>query len=240
MTKSPDKAFDLTAVVDQLDPTRDKNLIRAIKVFHAVESVGLDLRDAAESVKILHGIGRENSETASRVGSALLVHAVIIYSRATHTRAVQRFNVGVTRAYDRALKAKHAEIIDLRDKCMAHFGPGKDLWHDERVVYVERASGNGVFLVHRRTNFSLKAIEDLGDLLAAAIPYVKWLEKDRAIELGSKLTEADKLASAIIDGHEFDIEAFFKTNELKSRVREEAAFSQDLWEAERRMWDGKR
>lgn len=47
MTQFRNRAFDLTSVVDHLHPTRHKNLIRAIRAFLAVESVGLDLRDAS-------------------------------------------------------------------------------------------------------------------------------------------------------------------------------------------------
>ncbi|TPJ17891.1 hypothetical protein FJW04_10225 [Mesorhizobium sp. B2-7-3] len=234
MTQSRNRAFDLTAVIDKLHPTTHKDLIRAIRAFHAVESVVLDLRDAAESVELLQKIGHEASDRTSSLGRALLVHAVVVYSRATHTKAIHRFKVGVTSGYNEALKAKHNEITNLRDKCIAHFGPGKDLWHDERVIYVEKALENGLQLVHRRTNFSRKAINDLDSLLTAAIGRGKELERARAIDLGSILTGADNETWALIDQHEFDIVGFFEANDLKVKVWEEGSFAQNLWETKRR------
>ncbi|MER9022513.1 hypothetical protein NKI01_08075 [Mesorhizobium sp. M0815] len=228
MTQSSNRAFDLTAVVGDLHPTRHKDLVRAIKAFHAVESVGLDLKDAEESIAFLQKIDREVSDETLGLGKALLVHAIVVYSRATHTKAINRFNVGVMGGYDQALKAKHAEVITLRDKCIAHFGPGKDLWHDERVIYVEKETENGLHLVHRRTNFSAKVIADLHDLLTAAIRRGKELERERAIDLGTLITEADNDAWAAIDRHQFDMAAFFHTKGVE--IWQDGAFSQDLWE----------
>ncbi|ODA95175.1 hypothetical protein BFX40_21400 [Mesorhizobium sp. SEMIA 3007] len=239
MSESPRKAFDLTAVVDKLDRRHHKDLIRAIRAFHAVESVELDLIDVAASVKLLKDIDKGISDTTSHTGSALLTHAVIIYARATHSQAISRFNVGVTGAYNDALKARHLEIIDLRNKCIAHFGPGKDLWHDEHVIYVETAKGNRLTVTHRRTNFSLGTIENLGALVAAAIPHVKKLQLDRAAELASILRKANKQAWNLIDRHEFDLEAFFSTPEMKGRAWEDAAFTQNVWETKRSQTDDK-
>ncbi|RWN68716.1 MAG: hypothetical protein EOR99_06075 [Mesorhizobium sp.] len=233
MTQFPDKAFDLTAVVEKLHPTRHKELIRAIKAFHAVESVGLDLTDVAASVQLLKDIDKAISDQTSHTGNALLTHAVIVYARATHAQAINRFNVGVTGAYNEALKAKHREIIDLRNKCMAHFGPGKDHWHDEHVIYLETAKGNGLTVTHRRTNFSLRTIKELDALLKVAIPHVKKLQLDRATDLGSILHKSDKQTWDLIDKQPFDIEVFFDIPGMKARAWDEAAFTQNVWQTNR-------
>ncbi|RWQ37047.1 MAG: hypothetical protein EOS20_13270 [Mesorhizobium sp.] len=217
MTQSRKKAFDLTAVLDELDAVQHEDLIRAIKVFYAAESVELDLMDVAASVKLLEDIDKAAAEETSHIGNALLTHAVIVYARATHTTSRSRFNAGVTGAYDGALKAKHLEMVELRDQCLAHFGPGKDRWYDERIIYTEAATGDGLTATYSRTNFSRAVIENLDALLAAAIPFVKARQHDRADELGRVLHESDKQTWELIDKHPFDMEAFFKTPGMNAK-----------------------
>lgn len=79
------KAYDLSAIVDKLEAPRHKPLARAIKAFHAAESVGVDLAAAAESVRLLKGLDKAISEETSHIGSALLVHAVV-FTRVLATR----------------------------------------------------------------------------------------------------------------------------------------------------------
>ena len=224
------KAYDLSAIVDKLEAARYKPLVRAIKAFHAAGSVGIDLAAAAESVRLLKGLDKTISDETSHMGSALLVHAVVVYSRATHSKAISRFNVGATSTYDNLLKARHREIVDLRDKCIAHFGPGKDGWHVEHVIYLETPKGNGLTMTHRRTNFSLRTIEDLDALLSVAIPHVTKLQRDRANDLNAALNGNDKELWKLIDGHGFDLDGFLAPAGTSDKAWDDGAFSQNLWE----------
>lgn len=227
------KAYDLSAIVDKLEAARYKPLITAIKAFHAAESVGIDLAAAAESVRLLKGLDKSISDDTSHMGSALLVHAVVVYSRATHSQAVSRFNVGVTSAYDNLLKAKHREIVELRDKCIAHFGPGKDGWHVEHVVYLETPKGNGVTMTHRRTNYSLRTVENLDMLINIAIPYVIKLQNDRANDINAALKGNDIELWKLIDEHRFDLDGFLAPAGMSEKAWDDGAFSRNLWEPKR-------
>ncbi|AWC22227.1 hypothetical protein CO731_01683 [Aminobacter sp. MSH1] len=229
MNRPASKAFDLTSILPGLHPIRHKALIRGIRAFHAVVSVTLDLNHVRMSVDTLRGLDiADTSHETSQLGSALLTHAVVIYARATHSKAVDRYQVGVTGAYHHAaLKAKHEEIIRMRDKSIAHFGPGKNRWNDDRVVLLEQDKGSALTVVHHRTNLAGGVVEDLDTLLSAAIPHVLRLQKDRAGELDDALVRADQEANDLIDKHEFDVAAFYQGSaELVANFWGQAAFTQ--------------
>ncbi|WP_457588333.1 hypothetical protein [Ensifer canadensis] len=198
------KAFDLSKVITNVDEAKHKAFIKAVKALHAAYSVELDLEAARISVAEVEQINNEAlSDALSHRANALLTHAVVIYSRATHNKAVTRYNVGITGAYSSRQKQLHKQITRLRDKCIAHFGPGEN-WNDERVVQLYKHGSHGVTVVHRRTNYRAETIDALKELLAAGIPHVQHLQRQRSDELLDLIGAADENLAALIRQHEFE------------------------------------
>lgn len=226
MNSRDSRAYDLSRVLQKLNAKLYPSFVRAVRTFHAACSVELDLKAVRHSVDELVALNEApTSAETSRRGQALMVHAVVTYARATHSDAITRYKVGVTGAYDKALLASHKQIIALRDKCFAHFGPGDDLWHDERVVYVKTEQGNGVTMAHSRTNYKQDTIDMLEALTEAAIPYLKNLQRKRADDLNKELMELPKELNSAINGDPFDPGEFFGIDaEACKRFWEENGF----------------
>jgi GNAT superfamily N-acetyltransferase len=229
-TKDDRKAYDLSEATNQFDKLGlHPDLIKAVRKFHAIESVKLDLNTALDSVALMLAM-EGTMETASlRICNALLMHAVVTYARATHTKAIERYNVGITGAYDRKLNDDHDRVIRLRDKCLAHFGPGDNRWHDERVVMIEDHEHSGVMAVHRRMNIDYEVVEALRRLLEAAIPYAMKLEVARGDDLGQMVRELPPKAQAEVRALAFDTAKFFEhTPGAEEKFWQDAGFSEGV------------
>lgn len=212
-------AFDLTTAVNSLDKNgAHRDFITAVKKFDAAVSVELDLQSVARSVAVLETLNNSaDTPEKSHLGLAMITHAVITYARATDTEAIQRFKVGVTKGYTQSQRVTHNEILDLRNRCLAHFGPGKDMWHDERVVYVEMDEGAGITSVNRRTHFTNKLTSDLKELCEKALSNAELLQIARADELSELISKVSPELDAIIDSHIFDVADFFKESPEAAR-----------------------
>jgi hypothetical protein len=204
------RALDLsTAIKDEDKDSRDE-FVLSVRKMHAAMSVGLDLDAVKASVDRLMEM-QENSDgdMPSDLANALLTHAIVIYSRATHTTSKHRYLVGVTKAYTKEQKKLHKVIVDLRDNCLAHWGPGLDRWYDERIIYIETDNSAGLTNVHRRTNYDHRIIFVLNELVTLAIPFVKTLQLERAAELGNIMPSISKEMNKLVDASPFDIKAFY-------------------------------
>lgn len=123
------RAYDLTASSLFLAANpKAEPLIKAVRKFQSAISVSTDLAEVKKSVDELQKM-REEVGDNGHIARALLVHAVVVYCRACHTKAVERYDVGVTGAYSTEKKEAHKFIVNLRDKIIAHFGPGEG-WHE--------------------------------------------------------------------------------------------------------------
>jgi len=203
------RAYDLTAAATFLASNPNaQDFIEAVRKFQSVISVSTDLMQSKESVDALREM-RLDISSNPHIARALLMHAVVVYCRASHTKAVERYNVGVIGAYSAELRKKHQEIVTLRNKVLAHFGPGEG-WHEERVIYLEQVHGDGITAVHQRVNSDSMVFDNLYELLEVAIPHVKKKEVSRATELDAALDKSPELFKEI---HllPFDVEAFYKS-----------------------------
>jgi hypothetical protein len=202
------RAFDLSAAASVLsaDPKAEP-FIKAVRKFQSAISVSTDLADVKKSVEELQKM-REDVSDNGHIARALLIHAVVVYCRASHTKAVERYDVGVIGAYSPEQREAHKMIVRLRDKALAHFGPGGG-WYDERVLYLEQDHGDSITAVHNRVNSDSMVFDILENLLEAAIPYVKEKEVDRARELDEELTKTPELFE-VINRIPFDVEVFYK------------------------------
>jgi hypothetical protein len=166
------RVFDLTSAALALaGNSKGKRFIKAVRKFQSAISVSTDLAEVRKSVEELQTM-RDDLADKSHIARALLTHAVVVYCRASHTKAVERYDVGVVGAYSPEQKKYHQIIIDLRNKVLAHFGPGEG-WHDERVLYLEQEHGDAITAVHHRVNSDSYVFDILENLLETAIPYIK-------------------------------------------------------------------
>jgi len=202
------RAFDLTSVALFLAANPEAEpFVKAVRKFQSTISVSTDLAEVKKSVEELQTM-REDLGDKSHVARALLTHAVVVYCRASHTKAVERYDIGVIGAYSPEQREAHKLIVNLRDKVLAHFGPGEG-WHEERVLYLEQEHGNAITAVHHRVNSDSMVFDILENLLETAIPYVKAKEVDRANEIDAELTKAPELFK-VIDLTPFSVEEFYK------------------------------
>ncbi|HWT57495.1 MAG TPA: hypothetical protein VN284_06545 [Rhizobium sp.] len=201
------KAFDLTAAAAHLsDNPKAADFIKAVRKFQSAVSVTNDLKEAQVSVNALIAMRGDDSAQDYLI-RALLMHAVVTYCRASTTKAIERYNVGVTGAYSPEQKEQHESIVFLRDRVLAHFGPG-DGWHIEKVIYTEQEHGDAITAVHKRVASDSVVVDVLKELLTAAIPYVEARQAERAKELDTVLHSNQQLYK-LIDRVPFDPMAFF-------------------------------
>ncbi|KQQ38328.1 hypothetical protein ASG19_04550 [Rhizobium sp. Leaf306] len=229
-SKPARKAFDLTEAVEHLPELHQQQFVKAVLRYHAVVSVSLDLKSTHATLEAFHHQQKNRSDPyRSQIGAALLTSAVVTYARATHTKAITRFKVGIEKCYSPEQKLVHDSIVELRNRCLAHFGPGEDRWHDERVIYLDSPLGIAVTSVHHRTNFDLDVIAGLSDLLETAIPYARLLEAERASELSIQIHLISTDARDVVRAHEFDIAKFFnKSQEAIKGFWRDTGFAEEL------------
>lgn len=228
--KSGRRAYDLSAASNQFETLGiHPELIKAVRKFHAIESVKLDLNTARNSVAMMLAMEGTTESASMMICNALLMHAVVTYSRATHTKAIERYNVGIAAAYDSKLKADHEMVIRLRDKCLAHFGPGDNRWHDERIIMIDNDEHSGVIAVHRRMNTDFEVVEALRRLMETAIPFAKTLEIARGKELGDMMRALPPKTQAEVQEFVFDRAKFFEhTPEAEEKFWQDAEFSEGV------------
>ncbi|MBZ9953062.1 hypothetical protein [Mesorhizobium sp. BR1-1-15] len=202
------RAFDLTSAALFLAANpKAEPFIKAVRKFQSTISVSTDLAEVKKSVEELQTM-REDLGDRWHIARALLTHAVVVYCRASHTKAVERYDVGVIGAYSPEQREAHKLIVNLWDKVLAHFGPGKG-WHEERVLYLEQDHGDAITAIHHRVNSDSMVFDILENLLETAIPYVKAKEVDRANEIDAELTKAPELFK-VIDLTPFNVDEFYK------------------------------
>ncbi|MBY5824928.1 hypothetical protein [Rhizobium leguminosarum] len=200
------RVFDLTSAAAVLAANpKAEPFIKAVRKFQSAVSVSTDLAEVKKSVEELQ---KMREDVDGHIARALLTHAVVVYCRASHTKAIERYDVGVIGAYSPQQREAHNLIVNLRDKVLAHFGPGGG-WYDERVLYLEQDHGDAITAVHHRVNSDSMVFDILENLLEAAIPYVKDKEVDRAKEIDAELTKAPELFK-LIDRIPFDVQEFYK------------------------------
>jgi hypothetical protein len=226
-------AYDLTKALDELKRAgANSALIKGIRKFHAVTSVKIDLITTTESVDELQDTLRLSGNTR-RVASALFLHAVVTYSRATHTNTSSRYNVGVTGAYDKEQLAQHKAITDLRDKCIAHFGYGVE-WNDERAILRTENGMNAVTSAHMRSTYNDSVLASFNDLLSVALPHVTGLEVARGTELVELMNKTSAIELDIIRKFPFEPVRFYGGN---------PAAEEEFWRFRRALkypWDQSR
>lgn len=106
-----------------------------------------------DELEKLMGSNDQNDMGAAVLESSLLCNAIILYSRATKTNSDERITFDLRPKFSDAETIVHQELIDLRDKAIAHFGSGgayKGLWHNELMILQSTDDGRRPGVLTRR------------------------------------------------------------------------------------------
>lgn len=203
------KAIDLTSALSDLEAANDTELVKAIRKYHAVASVLVDINEVKASLAELKQAEAGSSNLSPHVAGALLVHAIVTYARASHSKPISRWMADATSAFNDDEKAMHRKIVALRDKCIAHFGFGDD-WNDERVIYKLDGDQLGVTTVHRRSSHRTEIAIKLDVVANKAARHLSLIATNRASELLTVLMCSPRESLEIITVHGFEPSQYFR------------------------------
>jgi hypothetical protein len=124
-----DPTFNLTALSERLfTEQRLLPLAGCIRRARDLRSLTVDLeiaRESLDALDVVWGTPTANNDfTAGTIESALLNNALVLYVRATKTTSDERGTFDLRSRVSEDEKAVHEELVDLRDKAIAHFGSG--------------------------------------------------------------------------------------------------------------------
>lgn len=107
------------------------DLVEAIERAAAVSSAHRDLREALLGLNLLRRLTHAGDETPlsdddmTTIVGSLMTNAIILYARATDTKPIARRKWFGEGKLPTDLRAVHRELMQLRDKEIAHFGKGE-------------------------------------------------------------------------------------------------------------------
>lgn len=213
------EAFDLKALRARLKSGRYSSLVKLIDQVSAHSAIQMDLQRAALCLSQIRRVEAAASlqkftDEMGLVTQSLFVNAIFLYTRAIHSRPISRMFVGVEGKYSAAQKDVHRSLTYLRDKCLAHYGPGEiseeDQWVDDRVIYIPN-DGQKIQYPFVRYDHHGLITAGLSDLIETAGPAIVvarlGLERKLLVELEA-LTVTDEnfathLSQCIFDGPAF-------------------------------------
>lgn len=159
--------YDLGALATAIDEKgsyrRFGGLIRRAISLH---SLYVDLDTAADTLATLADEPRptehvDESRQAARE-AAMLHSAIVLYARATKSTSRERVGFDIRSRLSPEERTVHAEICDLRDHAVAHFGSGGSYtgqWKAETAILQIDPDGFRVGVVTRRTTFDSSLIK---------------------------------------------------------------------------------
>lgn len=190
--------IDLTTLADRLGSDRRYGrFVNLVRRCDALASISLDLKAAENSLDLLSEVMTETHTAAAPqtnpnqtgkaalTGSALFNNAVISYSRAMHSRPIDRFKFCFLDSYTTEQKAIHRRTAKIRDQVIAHFGRGSAEtgggWVEERIVL--RLAGEIASFSNPNKRYNYKAQDALALQSIAR----------RALEIAGEKRDADQL-----------------------------------------------
>ena len=206
------RAFNLDKLTELLRTDRRyKNDVRVLEEYSSACSIYRDLESAWASIMLIHQHESDDYFRAN-MAQALMMHAVITYSRALISRTDRRRRIDVVgKAFSPAQRKLHDAIADLRSTAMAHYhkplGPFAAEWITDTTAFV---IDNEVVKLpqdfYRRHNYKKEAAEALFGLTEAALSYVSSEKKRRQEAVHKFLLSAvgDKFIKSKFEECEFD------------------------------------
>lgn len=230
--------FDLVRLARDLSQAdRHPELVKAIERAAAAGSIRDDLRTAAASldqIVKLQTAAETGGEVTVRAGDvvvtgALFVQAVVLYARATSSKASRPKLLGEAKlsAEERAI---HAEAMNLRNQCIAHFGRGETLssgpMFKEAVLFsllvVDGRPKKQVSVFSTRAQHKVAFSARLSALIATRLAEVAARTQplfdavDRELEAAA---QSDQLLRSELGHYEFDVDDFAGSAEAAATLR---------------------
>jgi hypothetical protein len=170
----------------------------------------------------------------SATGSALLMHAVLLYVRATAGNGGkgERGSVEVASKLPPELLADHQLIVSLRNRALAHVYHGEtiggQIWSEQTILLIEQGSSFRPCVTTRTSQVSQPVIDALARLLPAASDLLK-SKTDEQLNLLVQTLNESRIGIDLLSKHRVDPKEFFKTEErvwemVNSFSRREASF----------------
>jgi hypothetical protein len=183
-------SFNLTAFSDRLFAEgRLLSLAGKIKLARELHSLHADLAMAIESLDVLVATPIKSEDFRTVVTEfALLNNAIILYARATKVKSDERGGYDLRSRFTDQEKLAHKELIDLRDKAIAHFGSGGTYsgeWQAELVVLQTKGTATKPGIITRRQMIDRKLLERVRKQVCAAYNMMGFL----SVEMLEKITE---------------------------------------------------
>lgn len=152
----------------------------------------------------------KQDEQTSTLGQALFTSALIIYARCAQTESKERSNFSVRPFLSAEEKEHHDQLMDLRNKVIAHFGYGRHLaraWNEDVVTLSLTDEGTSLLrCVHTRTNYTGAG----RTALSLLIPRAKEILKEQGLKKADEITAAlGKMDTSGPEPIMFDPHAFF-------------------------------
>ena len=212
-----EEVFDLSALSDRLfDENKLKPLAGKIRRAQELGSMHADLKMAEESLSAVEGLAPSSgaiSVSSMIVANALINNALILYARATKTHSDERKTFDLRSRFTAEEAASHQELVDLRDKAVAHFGSGGSyvgVWQTEIVLLSVSSQGERVGFLSRRQAIDQKLISLASKQIGVAMAL---LRIERQLMLAEVSFELQKMAPD-----------FFRTELAQHRLSMEAEF----------------
>lgn len=151
-------AIDLDRVASLL-PEKFKHISRAIEQFRDAHSAHTDLSIAVDMLDAMRAATTADPRELPWVNdarNALFLSAVVLYARATKSDSDHRHRLDLNPYFNESEKSEHKWLCDLRDKALAHFGPGaipNELpLHEEFILLpLDRPADSRVLVASRRS-----------------------------------------------------------------------------------------
>jgi len=206
--KDVEADFDLNALYAAIHKKREyAALATSIKRVRDAHSSRYDLNIALSKVHLavstcgkeyIGGVEHQDTEEGSIAGS-LIAHAVILYASATESQNHKgskdygRGQMRVAEGWPEKLRKAHDSVLKLRNTALAHFGYAADHvdgpWATDTLYIREYANSSRQSMCkHIRVNYRQNTVEDLLDILPAAIDSASKIIGDRDAKMYANIT----------------------------------------------------
>lgn len=215
------EAFNLSALQEELKKHPEyKDIQKRIGRFLAARSCRMDLLGVRSSLAELAKLNDASASDRMGLGQPLMLHAVILYYRATVEDGNGRFKIGAAKNFSAEQIKKHQDVVKLRHKSMAHYGIGEgaygEAWITELVVMRGVNNVANIMEVWQRSNYIARLVFDLDELSENALARVEEVgeaEHKELSELFFKTLGRDGKFVDLMMKHPFEPAAFYSSQE---------------------------
>lgn len=222
--------YDLTALSERLfSEGRLKPLAGKIRRAQHMASLQIDLTIALESMdalKALMATRQQYEFDRTLTEFALLCNALVHYARATKTHSEERPNLDLRSKFNPQQKTVHQELIDLRDKAIAHFGSGgsyQGIWQNEFVVLQGTGHGARVGVATRRQTRDRELVSRARTQIESARHLVSEISARRIDQVTAELNRLDpNVVEVELLQHVIDLDEVMGSSDVGEEIRSSA------------------